>query len=232
MRLQTSKLAQRAQRIDAPLMVGRCGSRAVASHHLGEFPFPAMCPKLTAALDVVRCHDFLLPPLLDREGAAVRDDERGIAEPDRLLPHPWQPVPWANPFESLSRRSGHHDSARGVGPGSCAWARGRASVGSTGAVVAVSRRLCDGVSSSHAWAASRRIRQWPAGGRSRCRARSARQARRSRACATQTVARSRFHRRRCAVRQTVRPTATIPIRATTIATLLRTLAAFLGMKAV
>ena len=85
-RVQTSQFAERAERVDAAVVIGRRRARSVAAHRLHELAFPHIGPQFAAGLDVVRGHDLFAAPLLDGEGAAAGHDERGVAEADRLLP--------------------------------------------------------------------------------------------------------------------------------------------------
>ena len=99
--IEASQLAERPERVDPLVVIGRRRPRTVTTQAFDELALPAIRPELTAGFDVVRSHHLLLPALLDGERAAVGDDERRVAEPDWLPPQPRES--FARPIRSDRR---------------------------------------------------------------------------------------------------------------------------------
>ena len=83
---QGLQLAGGTERVEDAVGVGRRGARAVAAHRFREERVPAHRPPLASGPDVVGGDHFAVSALLDRVGQAARDDERGVALANRLLP--------------------------------------------------------------------------------------------------------------------------------------------------
>ena len=188
-RVQAAQLAERAEHVDPAIVIGRRRARAVAAHRLDELAVPAVGPQLAAGFDVVRRRHFLAAPLLDREGAAVGHDERGVAEADRLLPQPRQPV--GRPLGAEWLR-GCGRRARGRGS--------RATPPTTAAVAASRRSGSIRASPAAAWRvripSPAVLRQLEAPAPRLADARDRPRARRSRDCSRRTAASCRCRRAR------------------------------------
>src|SRR4030095_14362986 len=88
--VEPPQLTGGAERIDATVSPRRRRPWAIAAHRLAELGGPRIGPQLATCRALVRRAHLLRSTLLDREGAPLRDDERGVAATDRLLPERFQ----------------------------------------------------------------------------------------------------------------------------------------------
>jgi hypothetical protein len=89
---QRAQLARRAEDVDDGVGPRRRGARAVAAHEFLEQRVPRRRPELAAGADVVGRGHLAWTALLDRERAAARHRQGGVAAADRLLPERRQAV--------------------------------------------------------------------------------------------------------------------------------------------
>src|SRR5262249_32959792 len=84
--IEASQFAHRAEDVDFAVAVGWGRPRTFDAEIFLESVRPGACPNLTTAFEIVGNRSFIVSPLFEREGPAMRNRERGITAADGLTP--------------------------------------------------------------------------------------------------------------------------------------------------